>query len=202
MLRGAEQMRGNRTHGGIPRLAIVARRTCATGEHPVGGGPVIAVAVRETADHRALVHHLGVLRQQFTDINPRDVGVDRLEGATKLRRCVGLHVKRVELRGTAVHPDQNHGLLRAGGGMREPSRFGTQQIGQAEAKGPNRSHLQHLPPRNVVAKCSRTGSLAKDVEHCWSPVEISQQTICRQFIVSTVYPAAGQSTNRGGAVRG
>ena len=74
----------------------------------MGCRPMIAVAVREAADHRALVHDLRVFRQQFADLKPRQGSGNRSKRAAIFSGSTGLHVERIKLGWSAVHPDENN----------------------------------------------------------------------------------------------
>ncbi len=141
---GPEEVRGDGAHRGIARLAVAAVGPGAAGEHPVGGGPVVAVAMGEAADHRARVHPLGVLREELADLDAGEVRADRLEGPAELGRAFGIHVEGVELRPPAVHPDEDHALARAGPGSCQES----------VPAGPARSDFHRTLPR-VHSTCPR-----------------------------------------------
>ena len=84
------------------------------------------------ADDRAngdeLVHGLRHARQELTDLDALDVGLDRLELAADFRRRVHLQVVHVLVRGRAAHIDHDDGLVRPA----DPGLLlGRQQLGQA-----------------------------------------------------------------------
>ena len=83
-------------------------RAQVAGQHPVGGGEVVAVVVVHRADDRHLVHQPGVLGQQLGDLHAGHGRRDRLERPAKLGRSVGLGVVGLVLRRPAVEPDQDH----------------------------------------------------------------------------------------------
>ena len=131
----------------------------------MGGRPVVAIAVGEAADHRALVHHLGVRGEELADVEAGEARTDWLEGAAELCRGVGLHVEGVELRRAAMHPDEDHALPRLGTRMDEPGGLRSDEIGKRQPEGPKRPDMDGAAARDPVAHRPRKGCVPEDGEH-------------------------------------
>src|SRR5207237_4193127 len=106
----------------------------------------------DAADDRHPVHPLRELRENLADLNPRDVGGDRLELAADLAGRIRLQVPHVLVGRAAGEEDVDDrlvGVPPAGGG------FGAEHVGQrqaAEASERKPADLQELAPGNSVAK--------------------------------------------------
>ena len=148
----SEQMRRHSTHRRIAWLAITAIRAQSTGQHPVSRCPVIAIAVRKAADHRAFVHDLRVLRQQFADLKPGQSGGNRCERPAIFGGSTGFHVERVKLRRSAVHPDENDGFLRSRRCMGQGTLLRAVTIPADSDRTSPRADLQHSTTRNAITK--------------------------------------------------
>src|SRR6185503_1662724 len=62
----------------------------------------------KAANEGILVGMLCHAWKDFTDLNSRDVGLDRLVRAANFERCVGLHVPSVQLAGTTNQKQLNN----------------------------------------------------------------------------------------------
>lgn len=77
------------------------------GHHVVIPRTVVALVMANRADNRILVRDRGELRKVFADLDPRNVGVDRLELAANFDRSFRLGIKRLEVCWSTIHPDQD-----------------------------------------------------------------------------------------------
>ena len=83
-------------------------RPQVAGEHPVGGGEVVAVIMIHRSDDRHLVHQPRVLGQELRDLHPGNGRRNRLERSPKFGRRIRLGIISLMLRWSAVEPDQDH----------------------------------------------------------------------------------------------
>ena len=93
--------RGRHFVGRVSRQHLVDRRR-------VVEQPVWRVAHRP--DHRELVVHPGEVGQQFSELHPRKLRIDRLEHRFDVVWHVGLRVPQVQVAGAALQVDQNDAL--------------------------------------------------------------------------------------------
>ena len=59
------------------------------------------------------MHCSGGEREMFTNLQTGHAGTDRSELATDLRRCIGLHIKHIDMAGSPDQIHQDHRLGRA-----------------------------------------------------------------------------------------
>ena len=129
--------------------------------------PVDRVGMRDRADQRDLVHHLGQPGQALADIQTRHARRDAAQLAPDFDGCVGLGIERLELAGRAVHEKQDARLRLA-----EPRKTGARNGGlalgrclhsrQSGAQEAERADLKQLAPRQPVAEALRS---AQDAQH-------------------------------------
>ena len=81
-------------------------RWCA-GHHVVIARTMVALVMAYRSDDRVLVRDASELWQVFADLDPWNVGVDRLELTADFDRSFGLGVKGYEVGGATIHPYQD-----------------------------------------------------------------------------------------------
>ena len=93
---------------------VGGRLRVPAGQHVVGGRAVDHHVVSHRADQREVVHLSGEPGQTLADVDVGYGGPDRLELASNLSRCLGLHVPLVVLSGSSVEEEQQARLGRTG----------------------------------------------------------------------------------------
>jgi hypothetical protein len=73
----------------------------------MGRGRMVDVVVSHRADEGKLIHPLCQLRQMLADLNTWNLGIDRLEFAPVLSRCLGLGIPRILLGRATSHEEKN-----------------------------------------------------------------------------------------------
>lgn len=152
------------------------------GQHPVAAGEVVARIDMQRTDDGELVHHPGLLGEQFGDLDARHVGVDRLPQATVLDGGLGLHVVHIEVARAAIEPDQNNGggLLARGLGFRLFPCL--QELWQTHAGHARHPELQKAPPGEAIAIA--LGFAEIESEHGFHPsqkvYDLGRRGLCLQ----------------------
>ena len=121
------------------------------GQGLVNGRVVVGDRVRHAPDDRQAIGQPGRQRQPVGDPEPGQARGDRIELAPDLARGVGLRVPQIEVAGTAVMEQQDHGADRS---RRLAEGLGTEQPGEREGRG---THPQDPDPQQVAAaeECRR-----------------------------------------------
>ena len=145
---------------GIDERAIDSIRFADRG--PVHAGVVTAVLMMDGADDGQFVHALGHAREEFGDVNTRNVRADWVKIAADLEGSVGLRIPEVNVAGRSVVEDEDHrpgfafaqgwGVSRAGPVGHEGSKRSAREIAYHLAavlepnrwSGPGRVHGKTL----------------------------------------------------------
>src|SRR5688572_7076265 len=99
-------MRDDRAVAGI----LQHWRRLVAGEQIMVRQTMLAQRRSERANDRQFVGDVGSPRQQLADLNPGDFRRDRLKRPAHFSWRSGLEIKRFQMTGTAIEPDQDAGL--------------------------------------------------------------------------------------------
>ena len=145
LIDAAEELARHRPHARPAAGGLVADGAAGVTDE----GVVVAVGGAVDASQRdALVHDPGEPRHVLADLDARDVGRDRLELPTDLRRGVHLQVVHVLVAGGPAHVDHDHRLVRpVAGGL-----LGGKDLWQREAAHGERADAEHVAPGEAVAE--------------------------------------------------
>ena len=103
---------------------------------------MIHVAVRHRAQDGKLIRHPRQPRKMLTDMEPRDIGRNRLELTAIFHRGMGLQIPGVLMSRAAPHEQHDARLGLAARGFIT----GTQQLGQTQTKHTERACAQDFTP--------------------------------------------------------
>ena len=108
-----------------------------------------------TTNQPNLVGHGCQLRQEFSEANSRQAGLNGLVGATNPFGSVGLWIESIQMGQTAVDLDPDEILDPVGASGRVPI-AGSERTCQTEADRPGGAGVQCLAPRHVAVGCHYT----------------------------------------------
>ena len=128
------------------------------------------------ADHRAnkyrLIGNLGDPGEALADLDPRNIGLNRLELATDLGGSLGLDIPHVLVRRSTPQKHMDHCLMP----LRGWRTFGLkpEQIGKREGRSPKRQPTDLEKPTTADAVAISSATLAEDSQHGNRPREYAR----------------------------